>query len=92
MARDKFTFPDKFNVPDDLPEEARLTTRFDRDLQIRIWEHQDRLTRRSPGVSVTTADAIRNLIETGSRTWRATDKAGHLSPVSLLAILEGEDE
>ena len=84
--------PDKYNVPDDLPEEARLTTRYNRDLQVRIWEHQDRLAKRSPGVSVSTADAIRNLIETGSRTWRATDKAGYLSPAALLAILSDEEK
>jgi macrodomain Ter protein organizer (MatP/YcbG family) len=82
--------PDKYNVPDDLPEEARITTRFDRDLQIRIWEHLDRLARRNRGVSVSTADSIRNLIETGSRTWRATDKSGFLSPAALLAVLTDE--
>lgn len=76
----------------DLPEEARITVRFDRDLQARILEHQDRLARRAPGVSTSVADAIRNLIETGSRTWRATDKAGYLSPAALLAILADEGQ
>ena len=72
----------------DLPEESRVTVRLKRDLQGHVLAHQDRLARRSPGVSVSVADAIRSLIETGSRTWRATDKAGHVSPAALLAAAD----
>jgi hypothetical protein len=74
----------------DLPEETRVTVRLDRDLQARILEHQDRLARRSPGVSMSVASSIRNLIETGSRTWRATEKTGLPSPAALLAALTDE--
>ena len=74
----------------DLPEETRITVRFDRDQQAHILENQDRLARNSPGVSVSAADSIRNLIETGSRTWRATERAGFPSPAALLAVLTDE--
>lgn len=80
----------KYKAPNDLPEEARVTVRLDREMQAQALEHRDRLARRNPGAKMSLASAIRNLIETGSSTWSATEQAGFPSPAALLAVLTDE--
>jgi hypothetical protein len=68
----------------DEPEELRLSLRVSPEVMALVEAHQERLKRLN-GSPFTKTQAITSLIEIGSLTWSATEKAAAFSPAALIS-------